>query len=192
MIGPPSCLPTSAEYLHGVLCAVRTEPAAPPIAAALGGSEVVARFRRFLGIRERQLDAAGMYWGLTTVLGTALLLTSVEFEASEPAPSPWPAAAGPRPHAVAIQTAVSTLPQIHERAVTGRRTRRPSARHAHLSGRGAAQGHRRTRRGGVPHLRGRPCGGALRWSRANRPGYSTPWPCVPWQCANTSLIAPRP
>ena len=122
------CLPTSAEYLHGVLCAVRAKPAAPPIAAALGGSEVVARFRRFLGIRERQLDAAGMYWGLTTVLGTALLLTSVEFEASEPAPSPWPAAAGPRPHAVAIQTAVSTLPQIHERAVTGgeRAARRPA------------------------------------------------------------------
>ncbi|MCE2459928.1 MAG: TonB family protein [Pseudomonadales bacterium] len=78
-------LPSCADYLDGVLCAARSEQE-PSIVAALAGSGVVTRFQRFLGNRERQLDAGGVYWGLVVGLGVALLFTSVEFEAHEAAP----------------------------------------------------------------------------------------------------------
>lgn len=111
------CLPSCAHYLDGVLCAVREEPEPPAVVARLSGSAVVTRFQRFLGIREHQLDVGRVYWGLVTVLGVALLLTSVEFEASEPA-SAWssmPANA----RRVVLGPPELKLPEVRERALAG-------------------------------------------------------------------------
>lgn len=108
------CLPSAADYLDGVLCAARDEAATPTMAAAasLGGA-AVERFQRFLGIRERQLDAGGVYWGLVTALSVALLCTSVEFErASEPVFT------GPALR-IAAPRAAPPAPRILERGIVG-------------------------------------------------------------------------
>ncbi len=109
------CLPSAAEYLDGVLCAARDEAATPTMAAAasLGGA-AVERFQRFLGIRERQLDAGGVYWGLVTALSVALLCTSVEFEASEREP----VFAG-QAHRIAPPPVAPSAPQVLERGIVG-------------------------------------------------------------------------
>lgn len=112
------CLPSCAEYLDGVLCAARTQRKAPSIAAALAGSEIVVRFQRFLGVRERQLDVSGVYWGLTAVLGAALLATSIEFASQRPLPT-WTAAGVANSRPMAFEPPPSALPRIRERAVAG-------------------------------------------------------------------------
>ena len=111
------CLPSCAHYLDGVLCAVRDEPEPPAVVARLSGSAVVTRFQRFLGIREHQLDVGRVYWGLVTVLGAALLLTSVEFEASEPA-SAWSSTPA-NARRVVLGPPELRLPEVRERALAG-------------------------------------------------------------------------
>lgn len=111
------CLPSCAHYLDGVLCAVRDEPEPPAVVARLGGSAVVTRFQRFLGIREHQLDVGRVYWGLVTVLGAALLLTSVEFEASEPG-SAWSSTPA-NARRVVLGPPELRLPEVRERALSG-------------------------------------------------------------------------
>ena len=109
------CLPSCADYLRGVHCAaVHASSASPSIGAALAGSALADRFRRFLGNRERQLDAGGVYWCLVAVLGTALLCTSVEFEAGEP--SAWPYDTVTRRLSLGPQTL--GMPMVRERALT--------------------------------------------------------------------------
>ena len=111
-------LPSCADYLDGVLCAVRAEQE-PSLVAALAGNGVVMRFQRFLGSRERQLDVGGVYWGLVGGLGVALLFTSVEFEAHE----------APPVRSMAGYTGLRTLtlepklalPEVRERALVGDR-----------------------------------------------------------------------
>ena len=110
------CLPSCADYLDGVLCAVREESQLPTVVSGLGGSEAVVRFQRFLGIREHQLDVGGVYWGLLTVLGAALLLTSVEFEAGE-AVADWGAPVDAR--RVFLNPPALTMPEVRERVVGG-------------------------------------------------------------------------
>ena len=128
------CLPSCAHYLDGVLCAVQEDSEPPSLVARLSGSAVVTRFQRFLGIREHQLDVGGVYWGLVTVLGAALLLTSVEFEASEPASaSTMPANA----RRVVLGPAQLKLPEVRERRC-GRASDRGGAS-AHLPGHALAQ-----------------------------------------------------
>lgn len=114
------CLPSSADYLDGVLCAARAQQT-PPVVAAFG-SAVVERFQRFLGSRERQLDVGGVYWALVVVLGTALLLTSVEFEAREVNPGTWAADSAGLPTVTAPQPLA--LPEVSEEAVMGERATR--------------------------------------------------------------------
>ena len=110
------CLPSCADYLDGVLCAVRDERGAQTVVARLGGSAVVARFQRFLGIREHQLDVGGVYWGLLTVLGAALLLTSVEFAAGEAVADRGVPADSRR---VMLNPPALTMPEVRERLVGG-------------------------------------------------------------------------
>ena len=120
------CLPSCAHYLDGVLCAVQDDPEPPAVVARLSGSAVVTRFQRFLGIREHQLDVGRVYWGLVTALGAALLLTSVEFEASEPT-SAWssmPADA----RRVVLGPPELKLPEVRERALAGGDLRPTEAR----------------------------------------------------------------
>ena len=107
------CLPSASDYLDGVLCAARDEAVSPEV-AALGGVAVVERFQRFLGIRERQLDAAGVYWGLVIALSMALLCTSVEFKAGARAPLFTGIA-----HRVAPPPAVRSAPEVRESAIVG-------------------------------------------------------------------------
>ena len=111
------CLPSSADYLDGVLCAARAQQT-PPVVAAFG-SAVVERFQRFLGSRERQLDVGGVYWALVAVVGTALLLTSVEFEAREANRGSWAADSAGLPTVTALRPLV--LPEVQEQAVIGER-----------------------------------------------------------------------
>ena len=111
------CLPSCAHYLDGVLCAVREDPEPRAVVARLSGSAVVTRFQRFLGIREHQLDVGRVYWGLVTVLGAALLLTSVEFEASEPA-SAWSATPA-NVRRVVLGPPELRLPEVRERTLAG-------------------------------------------------------------------------
>ncbi len=112
-------LPSCADYLDGVLCAVRAEQEPLPIVAAMGGAGVVARFQRFLGRRQRQLDVGGVYWGLVVGLGAALLFTSVEFEAYEPAPV-LSIGSFVEPRTLTLEHEVA-LPTVHERALGGDR-----------------------------------------------------------------------
>lgn len=114
------CLPSCADYLDGVLCAVRDEGEPPSVVARLGGSAVAVRFRRFLGIREHQLDVARVYWGLVTVLGAALLLTSVEFEPGH-APNAWPVSTQAR--TLLLSPPPMALPEVREQALAGERHR---------------------------------------------------------------------
>jgi len=130
------CLPSCAHYLDGVLCAVQEDSEPPSLVARLSGSAVVTRFHRFLGIREHQLDVGRVYWGLVTVLGAALLLTSVEFEASEPAPaSTMPADA----RRVVLGPALLKLPEVRERALAGGDLRPREARQPIYPGHALAQ-----------------------------------------------------
>ena len=108
-------LPSCADYLDGVLCAARAEQEPLPIVAAMGGAGVVARFQRFLGNRQRQLDVGGVYWGLVVGLGAALLFTSVEFEAYEPAPV-LSIGTFAEPRTLTLEPPLA-LPTVHERAL---------------------------------------------------------------------------
>ena len=108
-------LPSCADYLDGVLCAARAEQEPLPIVAAMGGAGVVARFQRFLGSRQRQLDVGGVYWGLVVGLGAALLFTSVEFEAYEPAPV-LSIGTFPGPRTLTLEHELA-LPTVHEHAL---------------------------------------------------------------------------
>ena len=112
-------LPSCADYLDGVLCAVRAEQEPLPIVAAMGGAGVVARFQRFLGSRQRQLDVGGLYWGLVVGLGAALLFTSVEFEAYEPVPV-LSIGSFVEPRILTLEHELA-LPTVHERALGGDR-----------------------------------------------------------------------
>ena len=112
------CLPSCAEYLDGVRCAVRDEPPAPAVVARLGGSAIVTRFQRFLSTREHQLDVGRVYWGLVTVLGAALLLTSVEFETGESVPG-W-TSVPTNAHRLLLRPAPAVaLPEVREQAFGG-------------------------------------------------------------------------
>ena len=113
------CLPSCADYLDGVLCAVREESEAPSFAPGLGGSEAVARFQRFLGIREHQLDVGRVYWGLVTVLGAGLLFTSVEFEARETEADWPPADVNARRLVLQPPAPAVAMPEVRERSMAG-------------------------------------------------------------------------
>ena len=120
----------------------------PPVVAAFG-SAVVERFHRFLGSRERQLDVGGVYWALVVVLGTALLLTSVEFEAREVNPGTWAADSAGLPTVTAPQPLA--LPEVEEQAVMGERATRRDFRPIY-PGEALPRCHRGIRGGGVPDL----------------------------------------
>jgi len=118
-------LPSCADYLDGVLCAARTEQEPPAVVAALGGTGVVARFQRFLGDRDRQLDVGGVYWSMVVVLGLALLFTSVEFEAQEIREAPA-VFSGSEYRILTLEPRVD-MPEVRERALTGERTVRSAS-----------------------------------------------------------------
>ena len=79
------------DYLDEVFKVARTTPDPYLFAAALGGGDLVARFRRFGASRPRDFEVGRMYWGVVPALAFAWLITSVELVTPRAAFA-WPAA----------------------------------------------------------------------------------------------------
>ena len=66
------------DYLDEVFNVARSTPDPYVLATALGGGDLVARFRRFGAVRPRDFDVGRMYWGVVPAFALVWLVTSVE------------------------------------------------------------------------------------------------------------------
>lgn len=80
------------DYLDEVFKVARSTPDPYVLATALGGGDLVARFRRFGAARPRDFDVGRMYWGVVPAFALVWLVTSVELVTPRANALSWPSA----------------------------------------------------------------------------------------------------
>ncbi len=107
------------DYLDEVFKVARSTADPYVLATALGGGDLVARFRRFGAARPRDFDVGRMYWGVVPAFALVWLVTSVELVTPRANALAWPTADA-RFEAPLPFTGV-TYPFVRETVIAGER-----------------------------------------------------------------------
>lgn len=106
------------DYLDEVFKVALSTPDPYVFATALGGGDLVARFRRFGAVRPRDFDVGRMYWGVVPALAIVWLVTSIELVAPKAHALTWPAA---DLRLASFEVAGVTYPLVAETVLAGER-----------------------------------------------------------------------